>query len=430
MALADVLRGAAAPEGLTYRAVSTPDRKQARALFDAAGNQVGPEEYAWHNPTMGWDGTSFAGIGEAGNVRFGAAPPPGSGWDKMGIDTSDFINGSDVLSIGAMAAPVGLAAMLGGAAGVGAGVAPEVGALYSGLDTAAATAGATSASATPSWWNWMAGGNTDVPVLDGGSGLANAGGETIHLGSGLPYGATEEGIYAATDAADAAVGSGMTGSGYVTPNPLMSIPGYGDVYSGKGVVDTFKAITGASALKNLFGGNNVTVNGSGAGSGGIDWMRGLPALFGAIGANEERNQRQDMFDKWWGVGAPSRMRYEESMSPTFDLMKIPGLQQTMDTQNDTLLRRLSAGSGNPFGDPGGLAEVNKYVVGNVGLPALQQYRNQNSATGGFGAFSAAAPGAASGAIDASKGIWDSFGAGAADIFKPKRTLADLLGEMQ
>jgi 7-keto-8-aminopelargonate synthetase-like enzyme len=58
------------------------------------------------------------------------------------------------------------------------------------------------------------------------------------------------------------------------------------------------------------------------------------------------------------------------------------------------LRRLSATGGNPFGNPGGLIEANKQIGASLDAPWLQNYRNQNASTGGYGAFNTAAPGAA------------------------------------
>jgi hypothetical protein len=75
-------------------------------------------------------------------------------------------------------------------------------------------------------------------------------------------------------------------------------------------------------------------------------------------------------------------------------------------------------NGNPAGSPNAWEKTLSDVNQKFAYPALQGYRNQNAATGGYGAFSTAAPGVATGAIGAERGIYDSFGAGAANIFSP------------
>jgi hypothetical protein len=169
--------------------------------------------------------------------------------------------------------------------------------------------------------------------------------------------------------------------------------------------------------------------------------RAIPGLVGAFAANQQGDAISELGAKedarvreFMKYGAPSRDRYEASFAPGFDVAGITGLQGAMDTAGDTLLRRLSAKSGNPYGDPGGLAEVQNYITGNLALPALQNYRNQNAATGGFGAFNTtAAGGGNSGAlnlagVNADAGVWNALGDSAASVFSKKRTLADLLKE--
>ena len=126
-----------------------------------------------------------------------------------------------------------------------------------------------------------------------------------------------------------------------------------------------------------------------------------------------------------GFGAPSRQRYEASFAPGFDITQDPALKGAMDTSMQSLLRGLST-QGNPFGNPGGMAEALKYVTGNVALPYLQNYRNQAAATGGYGAFSTAAPGAASGAIKAGGDVYADLGRGAAQLFNPPTSLEQAL----
>src|SRR3546814_17426197 len=107
---------------------------------------------------------------------------------------------------------------------------------------------------------------------------------------------------------------------------------------------------------------------------------------------------------------------------------MPGYQQSLDTTTDTLLRRLSAKEGNPFGNPGGLTEAMNYINGNLALPTLDNYRRVNAGAGGLAALTSAAPGAATSGIDANANLSNAIGAGAADIFNPPKSLSDILRE--
>jgi hypothetical protein len=126
---------------------------------------------------------------------------------------------------------------------------------------------------------------------------------------------------------------------------------------------------------------------------------------------------------YMGLGAPSRSRYEASFAPGFDVSKMTGLEQAMDTSYQGLLRGLST-QGNPYGNPGGLAEAQKYITGNLVMPTLQNYRNQNAATGGFGAFSTAAPQAAGNSIAATGNTYADLGRGISNLVNPTPTLDD------
>jgi hypothetical protein len=86
-------------------------------------------------------------------------------------------------------------------------------------------------------------------------------------------------------------------------------------------------------------------------------------------------------DLYLGLGAPYRDRLNQSYQPGFDIFQAdPALQGAVDQTSNSLLRRLST-SGNPFDNPGGLMEAQKYVNQNVALPQLNTYRSQ---LGGFG----------------------------------------------
>jgi hypothetical protein len=86
-------------------------------------------------------------------------------------------------------------------------------------------------------------------------------------------------------------------------------------------------------------------------------------------------------DLYLGLGAPYRDRLNQSYQPGFDIFQAdPALQGAVDQTSNSLLRRLST-SGNPFDNPGGLMEAQRYVNQNVALPQLNTYRSQ---LGGFG----------------------------------------------
>jgi hypothetical protein len=86
-------------------------------------------------------------------------------------------------------------------------------------------------------------------------------------------------------------------------------------------------------------------------------------------------------DLYLGLGAPYRDKLQSSYQPGFDIFQSdPALQGAVDQTSNSLLRRLST-SGNPFDNPGGLMEAQKYVNQNVALPQLNAYRSQ---LGGFG----------------------------------------------
>jgi len=143
-----------------------------------------------------------------------------------------------------------------------------------------------------------------------------------------------------------------------------------------------------------------------------------PAVLGAYGAGQMSDLYRDLNNQYMAIGAPSRARYESSFSPGFSMENEPGYKAALDQTTEAFLRKASM-QGNPAQNPGAWAETLKGVNTSLALPALYNYRNQNAATGGFNAFSTAAPGAASSAIGAGKGVYDAIGAGAADVFNPR-----------
>jgi len=59
-------------------------------------------------------------------------------------------------------------------------------------------------------------------------------------------------------------------------------------------------------------------------------------------------------------------------------------------------------------------------------PSLQNYRNQNAATGGYGAFNTAAPGAAANAANSENNWLTTLATGANRLINPPSSLEELL----
>lgn len=190
---------------------------------------------------------------------------------------------------------------------------------------------------------------------------------------------------------------------------------------------TSKGVSDASSLASRILGGNAS---------GADWTRLLGALgstaLGLWGANRQQGALESLSRQFAEYGAPSRARYEGSFAPGFTMANEPGYRDALDATSEAILRKLSATGGNPFGTPGALIEANKAIVGGTALPALYNYRNQNAATGGFGAFNTAAPGAASLAATQAGNIPNVIGSGLADLVNPRQnyTLADLTRALQ
>jgi hypothetical protein len=161
-----------------------------------------------------------------------------------------------------------------------------------------------------------------------------------------------------------------------------------------------------------------------------DWLSAGGNLastgLGIAGSRRAANAYGDLNRQYMEMGAPSRARYEASMSPGFDPTTIPGYSGALDTASKGILARLSASGGNPYGNPGGLVEANRQIVSGTALPAIDAYQRLNAGTGGYAGFNAAAPGMATNQIGAQGGIYNAVGSGLAGLLSPQPSLLDTL----
>ena len=316
-------------------------------------------------------------------------------------------------------------------------------------------AGVTEATGLEGMLEGMGAGGTGAGTGAGASSLANADGGSfwgdVSL-AGAPSSTsliTEPATYSLLDPTMGASTFGGLGAGAGAGSMLgtgLKVAGVGaGAGAGAGAagatgVGLGTAVTGASGLSSL---KNILDNGGSV----DDWLniagKAAPGLIGAFAANEQADAIRDVGGKedarireFMTFGAPSRERYEASFAPGFDITSDPALRGAMDTTTDTLLRRLSASGGNPYGNPGGLMEAEKYVMGNVALPYLQNYRNQNASTGGYGAFNTTAAGGGDttklnlAGINADAGMWGGLGDAASSVFTPRSSLDQLLKQLK
>lgn len=256
-----------------------------------------------------------------------------------------------------------------------------------------------------------------------GAGMVDVGGQAMDL----------SGYFAGTDSF-AGLGAGGFGDlGNLTS--LMSDGGVGGENILEGM-DLSSGMTNFDSGPGYLGNTTGPLSGSNVspllkilqGGGGIsDYLKLaggiLPSALGAYGASQQADAYGDMFNKYFGMGEPYRNLLQQSYQPGFDVAKEPGFQNAMDTALNTYMRAASAGnasgvaSGNPYDNPGAAMESQKYLLGNLALPYLQNYRSGLSSAGQLGMGPSAQFGA--GQIGAQGGIYDSIGYGLGEILNPK-----------
>lgn len=303
---------------------------------------------------------------------------------------------------GMMAAvPAAGAAAGAGAAGAGSAGALEAAAAFGGeaFGAAANAAGAFGGSVAP----WTAG--------------AAAGAGTI--GGGMDWW---------TDLGLTAADVGMEAGAWTT-NPALADLG-GTIGSSAGnslggsLLETIKNLP-TSALKSL---GLTKPDGSldGASIAGLLGKLGAAGL-GAYASNQQAGALSDLANKYSEYGAPSRARFEASMTPGFDPNSIPGYAGALDSTSKSVLAKLSATGGNPFGSPGALIDANKAIVSGTALPAINEYQRLNLSAGGLGNLNAAIPALQSQAIGQDANFYNALGYGLNAATAPKQmSVEDLI----
>jgi hypothetical protein len=374
-------------------------------------------------------------------------------------DKKDFAQGAALTKAGLLTiAGAGIMGAAGGATAAGEGAAAGAGAAEGAAagGTAAAGSGAAGGALMPAAVAetpaalgamgmtqtapgvWMGAGATGYGAAGGAGGVLSSGGSSVPAGPGAvdltmasggevgAAGAAESGAPyfggAETTTAAGGLGSGgaaLAGGGLVGAQAL-SAAGGASGGGGGGGASGGAASAGLGAAGSMFGG---LVDDS-------EWLkilaRGVPGLLGAFGAASQAEDYEDLANQYMNMGAPYRSRLEQLYGNPQSFLNSPEVRVPIQQGTDMLARSLSV-KGNPAGSGNALQELQNYASNQL-FGRLGEEKNRLANYGGLSRFAEAAPGAATGAIGAQKGVYDALGAGAADIFNPPRryTLQDLM----
>jgi len=163
---------------------------------------------------------------------------------------------------------------------------------------------------------------------------------------------------------------------------------------------------------------NILTPGGGIGGAGIpDWLlKLLPAGIGAFASSQQASAIRDIAEKARADRQPFYQKAVGYLNDPNSYATGPGAATL-----DAVLRRLSVG-GNPIGDPAKLG-----IATSAGL---QDWRNTVLGLGNLGLAGEDTRASLDlGAVKADKGVWDSLGAGVADVVKPQKSLEDILKSM-
>lgn len=267
-----------------------------------------------------------------------------------------------------------------------------------------------------------------------GAGAAGAGGAEA---AGAAGGAMDMGIgtqgwmdYLGSQAGGAATGGGMASGADIFGNYDFGGGVSGaEGFTGGGASPAAGGLEGViNQVKQIPGGGSVLSRIANGTATSEDWMSAggklLSTALGIYGSSQQSNALSDLASKYENFGGPSRARFESSMSPGFNPMSIPGYAGALDSTSKSVLARLSASGGNPFGNPGGLIDANKQIVAGTALPAINEYQRLNANTG-FGNSMNGAMNLQQQAIGADGGALNALGYGLNSLTSTQPSLADL-----
>jgi hypothetical protein len=331
--------------------------------------------------------------------------------------------------IGAVLGAGALGGAFSGAAGAGSsGITSSLSPLYE-----AGTAVSAGGEAAAGGWGTLAGAGDAIEALAIGSELTGAGTATgVANAFGFP---TAEAWLASIN--PTWVGSGVA-SGSLLKDlanlPTGGVPGGGGGSSIPSGIehdlpvnpDAWGALKDPGMLQKLMDAGvpwDVVSKLGGAGSalGGLLGQGGLGDLIGSgldiWAKNNQFDKLDDLQHKYFAEGEPYRSKLKDLYADPSGFLSSPEVTVPVDQGTNAVARALSAKSGNPTGSGTALQELQNYSS-NALFGRLGEEKNRLGVLGGLDVFNRAAPGAATDAIAAQQGMFNTGSSALSNLFNP------------
>lgn len=163
-----------------------------------------------------------------------------------------------------------------------------------------------------------------------------------------------------------------------------------------------------------------------------DWLKTLgtvgSTVLGVVGSDKQADAYRDVANQYLQIGAPYRDRLLASYQPGFDIAAAdPAFSKGLGASADAAARSVSAARGNPYGNPGAMAEIQESVLNRYIAPYTSNYRGQLGQFGGLG-LNTAGPASLAGASE-SGNMYDALGFGLGQLTTPQNDIGELLKKL-
>ena len=164
-----------------------------------------------------------------------------------------------------------------------------------------------------------------------------------------------------------------------------------------------------------------------------DWLSILGTAgatgLGVYAANRQTDLLENLSKEYSGYGAPYRQKLTDLYANPSGFLSSPEVQVPVQQGTDAAARALSAKVGNPVFSGTALQELQNYSANQL-FGKLGQEKDRLAGFGGLSNYSAAAPGAATNAINSSGNALTTLAGGISDIVNPRQSLTDLMKMFQ